>query len=175
MPIEQTLEEVERDITSGNYGKARDGLHGLIATYPDDLALREKLGDIYWKLEYPAMAGRYWYLERDKSQTMVAACQAFEQSCGNDPFQILLALKYRGDVESIRDTHAGRTLLELHEEAKKKHPYYSHFQKPGAAKYTGSGRLGRDRELPVACCIVGLLVALGLMVVGLWTVLTWVF
>jgi hypothetical protein len=44
MAIEQTLNRVERDIASGDYGRARDRLHGLIATYPNDLALRRKLG-----------------------------------------------------------------------------------------------------------------------------------
>lgn len=175
MSIEQTLERIDRDIASGDHGKARDRLHGLIATYPDDLTLRRKLGDVYWKLQYPAMAGRYWYLEEDKSSTMVAACQAFEHSCGKDPLQILLALKFRGDVESIRDTLAGRTLLQLHAEARSKHRYYVDFRKRGAERYDQATSVeGLTDRVLKAGCIVSLLIALGLLVVGLLTVLAWI-
>lgn len=41
MSLEETLKKVGRDIASGDYGKARDRLHGLIATYPNNLALDE--------------------------------------------------------------------------------------------------------------------------------------
>jgi hypothetical protein len=108
---------------------------------------------------------------------MVVACQAFEHSCGEDPLQILLALKFRGDVEPIRDTFAGRTLLKLHAEAKSKHRYYVDFRKRGAEKYY------QYRAEPIeewkgrvlwTGCLVSLFIGLGLMVVGLLTVLTWV-
>jgi hypothetical protein len=47
MSIETTLQNVELDIAAGNYDKARDRLLGLISTYPNELSLRRKLGDIY--------------------------------------------------------------------------------------------------------------------------------
>jgi hypothetical protein len=31
------------------------------------------------------MAGRYWYLEENKTPEMVKACIEFEKSMGNDP------------------------------------------------------------------------------------------
>ncbi|AIW86484.1 hypothetical protein bwei_3876 [Bacillus mycoides] len=55
----KTLKRIEKDIENNNLGKARDRLHGLITTYPNELALRKKLGDIYFTLQYPEMAGRY--------------------------------------------------------------------------------------------------------------------
>ncbi|MBJ7986641.1 DUF6584 family protein [Bacillus cereus] len=94
---EKTLKRIEKDIENNNLGKARDRLHGLIATYPNELALRKKLGDIYFTLQYPEMAGRYWYLEKEKTDVMHAACLQFEQSMGNDSYHIVRALKFKGD------------------------------------------------------------------------------
>jgi hypothetical protein len=79
-----TLEHVEQDIAAGDYSKVRDRLHGLLRTYPSDLTLRNRLGDVYWDLRYPAMAGRYWYLEDHKTPDMITACAAFERTYGND-------------------------------------------------------------------------------------------
>ncbi|GLV65106.1 hypothetical protein Bmyc01_37750 [Bacillus mycoides] len=47
---EKTLKRIEKDLKNNNLGKARDRLHGLIATYPNELELRKKLGDIYFTL-----------------------------------------------------------------------------------------------------------------------------
>ena len=132
---EKALNRIESDIASGDYGKARDRLHGLIATYPDAFDLRRMLGDVYWQLQYPAMAGRYWYLEEHRSPGMATACRAFEESCGDDPMQILLALKFRGDIEASRDTFAGRTLLALQERAQKERDCYIEFGKRGRERY----------------------------------------
>ncbi len=59
MPV-NTLKKIEEDILKNDLGKARDRLHGLISTYPNDLELRKKLGEIYFELKHPSMAGRYW-------------------------------------------------------------------------------------------------------------------
>ncbi len=47
----KTLKRIEEDIENNNLGKARDRLHGLIFTYPNELHLRKQLGDIYYKLQ----------------------------------------------------------------------------------------------------------------------------
>jgi len=47
------------------------------------------------------MAGRYWYLEKNKTSEMVKACILFEKSMGNDPFIIARALKFKGDSEIL--------------------------------------------------------------------------
>lgn len=39
------------------------------------------------------MAGRYWYLEENKTSEMVKACNEFEKSMGNDPNRITRNLK----------------------------------------------------------------------------------
>jgi hypothetical protein len=135
MPIEDTLRKVENDIQAGDLGKARDRLHGLISNYPDNIELRDELGQIYWRLQMPEMAGRYWYLVENKDENMAGAGQRFEAKFGNDPALILFAIKFRGDLEAIKDTFAGQVLLDLDLRAKEKHTWYEDFRKKGAAKY----------------------------------------
>ncbi|EEL89135.1 DNA helicase [Bacillus cereus] len=107
---EKTLKKIEKDIENNNLGKARDRVHGLIATYPNELELRKKLGDIYFTLQYPEMAGRYWYLEKEKTDVMHAACRQFEKSMGNDPYHIVRALKFKGDHDIITGLHTEHPL-----------------------------------------------------------------
>ncbi|PAE42785.1 DUF6584 family protein [Bacillus sp. 7884-1] len=97
----KTLKKIEDDINKNDLGKARDRLHGLISAYPNELELRKRLGDIYFELKYPSMAGRYWYLEENKTPEMEKACGEFEKSMGNDPFRIARTLKYKGDKEIL--------------------------------------------------------------------------
>ncbi|MGE5071923.1 MAG: DUF6584 family protein [Anaerolineae bacterium] len=92
MSLSRTLERIEEEVRRGDLGKARDRLHGLIGTYPDDLGLRERLGRVYWQLQMPEMAGRYWYLAERRDEDMRAACSRFEAHFRNDPALILLAL-----------------------------------------------------------------------------------
>lgn len=100
---EKMLRKIDNDISSGDLGKARDRLHSLISTYPNNLELRKSLGDIYFALRYPTRAGLYWYLEDVKTPEMTAACKQFEVSMGNDLENIARALKFKGDADLIRD------------------------------------------------------------------------
>lgn len=175
MSIELTLKNVEMDIKQGDFGKARDRMHGLIANYPNNLSIRRQLGDIYWKLQVPSMAGRYWYLEKDKSAEMESACRKFENQCGSDPMQILLALKYRGDFPAIENEYAGRILLELHEQAKRKHKYYTDFRnwKGKTSSYHQRDAKKTNTTTILACCLIALLIGLVLMTIGVFTVIGW--
>jgi hypothetical protein len=175
VPIQETLEKVAQEIAAGDLGKARDRLHGLLATYPGDLALRRRLGEVYWALQQPAMAGRYWYLEEKKSFDMGAACRAFERHCGHDPLQMLLALKYKGDLGSIRDTFAGGALLELQGQVEERCGYRVDPSRRGAAKYEPERPLAPVPRALVACVAIGLLALVALILIGLYTVATWVY
>jgi hypothetical protein len=83
----------------------------------------------------PEMAGRYWYLEEEKDERMITACQRFEQQFRSDPAFILFAIRFKGQLEPIRDTFAGKKLQELHQEAKKKHSWYEDFRNRGSSKF----------------------------------------
>jgi hypothetical protein len=119
MAKEETLEKVGRDIERGDLGKARDRLHGLLTAYPDDLALRRRLGEVYARLQQPSMAGRYWYLEGERAPEMDAAVGAFEQEAGKDATVILSRLRFRGDAARL-PTYARDKLAVLEEARRRK-------------------------------------------------------
>jgi hypothetical protein len=135
VPFDNTMAMIEKDMQSGNLGKARDRLHGLLVSYPDNLNLRKQLGDIYWLLQMPDMAGRYWYLEEMKDERMNTACHIFEEQFKNDPAFILLSIKFKGNTEKDPDIFANQTLERLHKKAREKHSWYADYRKKGIAKY----------------------------------------
>lgn len=167
MSLEETLYTIETDIDMGDYGKARDRLHGLIATYPNNLELRRKLGNIYWELKYPAKAGRYWYLDRDKNPGMLEACKTFEKECGSNPYHILRSLKFRGDINSI-DEFAKDLILTLQKQAKA-----SGYK--GTIRKTSNTYNEVEAKVAPTVLIIILLALLGFMVIGIFTVIEWIF
>lgn len=166
MSIEETLRKVEADSASGDLGRARDRLHGLISTYADDLSLRARLGAVYWRLGYPAMAGLYWYLEEERSPDMEVACRAFERRHGNSAVGMLAALKYRGDVEALRATCAGRTLLDLQQRAREERADQARSTPEAAAADRERSPDFRAGVVGLSCLFV-LLVLVAIVVVGI--------
>lgn len=65
------------DIEAGRLGIARDRLESLIVSFPDELHIREKLGEVYFKLGYPIEAGRYWALVEDPTPEQEEAIKRF--------------------------------------------------------------------------------------------------
>jgi len=115
----KTLKKIENDILQNELGKARDRMHGLIQTYPNELDLRKRLGDIYSALRYPSRAGLYWYLEQNKTPEMRLACIKFEKSMGNNPIRIAKALKFKGDCDVIKDLELRQVILQIQEKTEK--------------------------------------------------------
>ena len=89
----ETLARVERDIAQGDLGKARDRLEGLFRTYPADMDVRERLGAVYWALQYPGAAGRFWYLHTRDTEERKVACAAFKAECGGSVGQMFHRLR----------------------------------------------------------------------------------
>ena len=175
MPIDATLQQVEKDIAAGDLGLARDRLHGLIASYPNRLEFRPLLGDIYWQLQFPAMAGRYWYLVDDALPHRQAARARFERSCGQDPRQILLALKFRGQLEDLADPFAKQRLVALQSRMEEKFGYTLDFARRGRQRYLPSPRQARNNRWLSIGCAVGLLLAVSLMIFGLASLVNQLF
>ncbi len=181
MPLGETLQKVEHDIRAGDLGKAKSRLHGLIATYPNDLALRKQLGDLYSRLYLPEMAGRYWYLVENKDEQMQAACKRFEAQFHNDAALMLLALKFKGDAGAIQDPYARQVLMDLDRRAREEHRWFSSFRARRQAgevhpKQQAVTHRGRDLIIKAGCIIIGLivflLVSIGL-INGALTVMEW--
>jgi predicted Zn-dependent protease len=174
MPLETTLQRIEAELAQGDYGKARDRLHGLLVTYPQNLALRRRLAEIYHLLHQPAMAGRYWYLEADQSPEMAAARAAFQRSCGEDPLQILQALKFRGDPTALEGP-ARQTLAELQAQVADRYGMELDFRARGRRRYRLTSRQERRSRLLLAGCVASLVAGLALMMIGLAWVIDKIF
>ncbi|OIK14582.1 DNA helicase [Bacillus sp. MUM 116] len=157
----KTLKKIEEDINKNDLGKARDRLHGLISTYPNELELRKKLGDIYFELKYPSMAGRYWYLEENKTPEMVKACKEFEKSMGNDPNRIARTLKYRGDIEILKRLELDREISPIKNKVKEKLLQESEDSL-------------QDKLVTIGCISILILIIM-FVVIGVYAFFNWIF
>ena len=174
MPIEETWARIEDEIAARDLGKARDRLHGLLVTYPEDLAIRHRLGEVYWMLGHPAMAGRYWYLEAPAGTREVDAARAFERSCGGSLLEMLLALKFRGDPAKLGDPYASRKLASLMRDVEAEYGMRVDGRERGKARFAHTGLPGRwPGVLLGAGCALAALVGVVLAVIGLATVIAW--
>jgi len=107
------FERIKQDFDAGDFEKARDRLHGLVNSHPEDLELRLALGDVYARLGDFERAGQYWYLAENKTQEMLDACAAFEKACGKHPPTIAKRLRWPGDVEAVPCPRARDMLKQL--------------------------------------------------------------
>ncbi|MDF2613806.1 MAG: hypothetical protein K0S71_1592 [Clostridia bacterium] len=170
MPLQDTLKKAKYDIENGNLGIARDRVNSLIYSYPNELSLRKMLGDIYWELRYPAMAGRFWYLEEHKTQNMISACKIFEKECGNHPYLILKSIKFRGNLKNINNNYAREVLITLEKEK-------SNRIQRETYKYKTTHNIRKENlrhKLRVILWSAMFLILLCLMMVGLGVVIYWI-
>jgi len=90
--IEAVLAGIRKAIGDGDVEEAKRRIRGIpILVSPGSRFARE-IGDLYWELGFPAMAGRYWYLLEEKTEQMLSACQEFERSRGHNPWAIFTEL-----------------------------------------------------------------------------------
>lgn len=169
------LERVRRDIENGNLGKARDRLHGLILAHPNDLSLRSMLADVYRRLQFPEMAGRYWYLEEHRTAEMEQAVGVFERSVRNDPLELLCRLKFRGEDGQLPEPARAR-LEVLRRESLRLYGQYPRYGAKSEPKWEPHRQIGGPLgDLVPIGCLVGWGLAVVLMIVGLVTVVRWLF
>ncbi|MBT2734515.1 DNA helicase [Bacillus sp. ISL-7] len=142
-------------------GKARDRLHGLISTYPNEIELRRKLGDIYFSLKYPTMAGRYWYLEEKMTPEMEKACTMFEQSEGNNSSRIARAIKYKGNPDIIKKLHLEQGSSPIKDKVKEK------------LVEVPTNTLG-DKLVTIGCIFI-LILIFCFTSIGIITIFRWIF
>ncbi|WP_242426921.1 MULTISPECIES: DUF6584 family protein [unclassified Streptomyces] len=87
-----TLARVDADLVAGRVPMARQRLRGLVSSFPDDLTLRRRLAEVYRLYGDAAEAGRWMYLEEDRSAEETAVFEARYAS----PGQRMKALAWRG-------------------------------------------------------------------------------
>lgn len=114
--LEHKLTQLDQYLAAGKLTDARDQLHNLLDAYPNNLAVRQKLGDVYWQLENPVMAGRYWFLIEATTPEMVAATYEFAANCHNDPMEIFNHLEFNGDIAALDSDFAKFMLINLDKE-----------------------------------------------------------
>ncbi len=171
MSKELTLKRVESEIAAGDLGKARDRLHGLSRTYPDDLSLRSRLAEIYWKLQFPHMAGCYWFLEDNQTDDTRHAVASFEKRCGGDPWIMLHSIKFRGHPDSV-SPFAKQRLDDLISRCKKKYGSYQDFRGQRTRYVETAKQKWINILFTIGCLSVLILIGL-CAIVGLSTIIVW--
>jgi hypothetical protein len=99
MALIDTLARVDADLAAGQVPMARQRLRGLVSSFPQDLLLRRRLGEVYRLYREPAEAGRWMYLEADGDP---AETSAFEERYST-PLRRMRALGWRAP-ESLAST-----------------------------------------------------------------------
>ncbi|CAM5718549.1 putative protein OS=Streptomyces microflavus OX=1919 GN=Smic_25450 PE=4 SV=1 [Streptomyces microflavus] len=80
MALNDTLARVDADLAAGRIPVARQRLRGLVSSYPHEPAPRRRLAEVYRLYGDAAEAGRWMYLEEDRSPEETAA---FEERYAN--------------------------------------------------------------------------------------------
>jgi hypothetical protein len=86
--IDSDLSHIRSVFFEGLIDEATQKLAVVSSAFPPGSPHSKEIGDLFWELNFPAMAGRYWYFLNDKSDRMRSACIEFERSLGNNPILI---------------------------------------------------------------------------------------
>ncbi|WP_333774014.1 DUF6584 family protein [Streptomyces sp. IBSBF 3136] len=109
MPLRETLARADADLAAGRVPVARQRLRGLISSFPHDLTLRRRLAEVYRLYGDSAEAGRWMYLEDDRSAEETAA---FEARYGT-PGRRMKALAWHGPEANAATAFAQEQLTSV--------------------------------------------------------------
>lgn len=145
------------DIDAGRLGIARDRLASLVVTYPDELYIREKLGEVYHRLGYPVEAGRFWALVEDPTPEQAEAIKRFLINVTSQRQDLLKQLRLGSMSESVAAGIATRLGVR----------YESHVEQSKEASAS-------DTWIGIGCWLA-CISFVGLAIVGLITIIAVVF
>lgn len=99
MKFNKQLNKIEQDIAKGLKLKAVNRLRSLVNDYPNELAIRERLAELYYDSGFLDAAGKYWLLtETEPEDEKIKKCvELYEKSVNQSGTQILNELAFRGD------------------------------------------------------------------------------
>ncbi|NML72102.1 hypothetical protein HHL23_20245 [Chryseobacterium sp. RP-3-3] len=126
--MENILYRIEKDIEEGRKKKACDRLRNLINQFPDDLSLREKLGQIYYDAGFLDEAGKFWILSEPKDKEMEPAVEIYKRSLRYSGNAILKDIVFRGDKNVLSD-YARNVLKDLETDSLKKTNHIPEYKK----------------------------------------------
>ena len=124
--LETDLAAIRTVMASGQLKDAERMLAGVSLNVSPASEFSKRIGDLYLQLGFPVMAGRYWYLLDDKSDRMLAACNEFERSLGNNPVLIAEAIGWL----SAFSPYAKARFQDLHEKARELRRTYQYDVTP---------------------------------------------
>lgn len=113
MALNDTLARVDADLAAGHIPVARQRLRGLVSSYPHEPAPRRRLAEVYRLYGDAAEAGRWMYLEEDRSPEETAA---FEQRYAN-AVRLMRAVAWRGTESDAPTPFAAGQLAAVREAA----------------------------------------------------------
>jgi hypothetical protein len=158
--LETDLAAIRAAIANGEVDEATWRMRGIALNISPGTRLSKEIGDLFWELGFPTMAGRYWYLIENKSDQMIAACAEFEHSLGNTPTLIADALGWTANPSPF----AKERLDELRRQA-------SDFRREYL--YDVIPRRGiRGRVALLGCSIVGFIIMF-IFISGIMFITTW--
>ncbi|ARF72614.1 hypothetical protein B7C62_10265 [Kitasatospora albolonga] len=113
MALNNTLARVDADLASGRIPVARQRLRGLASSYPHEPAPRRRLAEVFRLYGDTAEAGRWMYLEEDRSPEETAA---FEERYAT-PVRRMRAVAWRGTEADAPTPFAAGQLTAVREAA----------------------------------------------------------
>lgn len=169
MTIETTLARVDADLAAGRTPVARQRLRSLVGSYPADLTVRRRLGEVYRLYGEPAEAGRWTYLDEDRDEAEAAAFEAAYA----DPSALMDALAWRHPEQDAPTAYARSRLAAVREAAS------AHTGRPLAWEWRDDAPAeppaDRGEVLSLAALVAAALVLLGLTVLGAVTAVRWLW
>ena len=172
MDLEEKIGRVDNDLDKGLKKRAIDRLHGLIKTYPDELVFRTKLGHIYLDIGFKDNAGQFFILEQDRTNEMDKAVTIYLDSVNKSGWKILNDIQFQGNKDNLNE-FAKQRLTEFEEWSKKETGRIPTFRK----KKIGLPRTKQTGTWDMTAVLIfgGLISVVILTIIGLVTVLRWIF
>ncbi|QES10783.1 hypothetical protein DEJ44_23870 [Streptomyces venezuelae] len=166
MSPSHTLARVDADLAAGRVPMARQRLRGLVSSFPYDLTLRRRLAEVYRLYGDAAEAGRWMYLEEDRSPDETAAFEARYRT----PGWRMKALAWRGPEALAASAFAEEQLVAVRTACAERLGRPVDWDDPASsARDRGEEWVPEERGWTVAGVLVGTGITAGVVMNGaLW-------
>lgn len=176
MSLQKTLDKIDSEFENGLRFKATDRLRNLIQDNPNEIELWNKLAEFYYESGFLDAAGKYWILTEPTEDRIKKCVEIYEKSLNYSGYQILQEIVFRGDKSQL-PKYAQQKLTELEADSKKKMNYVPKFSpKLNGKKKNNSQEDATSTFTWFGVIFFSVLAIFGiLMIVGVFTVFSWIF
>ncbi|MEM1357015.1 MAG: DUF6584 family protein [Bacteroidota bacterium] len=165
------IEQIDREIEAGLISKARSRLEGLLGNDPNETLYREKLGELYYSINWLEKAGEYWFLTK-RSPRKSIPIKAFSDNNGNSATRILTVLKFKGDVDKLPED-VMEISRALESESATSNGYVPRYYSSRNGPKHNRPKSKLDGLFMVGCIFMAVAIAAS-AIVGLITIVKWV-